>query len=62
MVLVPLDFSRSRDLFEESRESFDASVYDGREFLFGGRTIPVKNCSRNGGCNPRDFYSVLFCV
>lgn len=42
-----LDFSRSRDLFEESRESFDASAYDGREFPFGGRTIPVKNCSRN---------------
>lgn len=61
LVSVPLDFSRSRDLFEEPRESFDASTYDGREFLFGGRTIPVKNCSRNGGCNPRDFYSVPFC-
>ena len=33
-------------------------MYDGREFLFGGRTIPVKNCSRNGGCNPAIF--ILF--
>ena len=51
-------FRGRRDLFEESRESFDASMYDGREFLFAGRTIPVKNCSRNGGCNPAIF--ILF--